>query len=86
MPDVLVKHSGTVVEVAFEAAATRRDVAHGLGAVPDGYEVLWATHVVTAPAWAKRDERIVPLHCATANGRCAVVFYTWQKVRRDARL
>ena len=32
--------AGPVLEIAFPAAATRRDVQHGLGTIPTGFVVL----------------------------------------------
>lgn len=64
------------LEVAFPAANTRRDIAHELGAVPDGYLVLLSTAPIVADDPSKWTDLVAALQATSANARAVVVFFT----------
>lgn len=68
---------GRVLEVTFPAATTRRDVAHGLGVVPDGVLVLAAiTGNVRAVDLHRWTADTAYLEADVANARARVLFVT----------
>lgn len=64
------------VEVHFEAAAVPRAIAHQLGAVPDGYEVVMRTSGLVAVQLDKWTSTIAYLQAGAANTRAILIFYT----------
>lgn len=76
LPGLRYAHVGQPLEVAFPAANTRRDIAHGLGAVPDGYHVLLTTANLIADNPAGWTDLVAGLQADAANARAVVVFFT----------
>lgn len=74
-PTLRYARVGRPLEVAFPAANTRRDIAHGLGVRPDGYHVLLTTANLVADAPDKWTRDVAGLQAAGANARAVVVFF-----------
>lgn len=74
-PTLRYAQVGRPLEVSFPAANTRRDIAHGLGIVPDGYHVLLATANIVADAPDRWTRDIAALQASSANARAVVVFF-----------
>lgn len=75
-PSLRYARIGRPLDVAFPAAATRRDIAHGLGVIPDGYHVLLTTANLTADAPDGWTRDIAALRADAANARAVVVFFS----------
>lgn len=75
---------GAPLRVTFVAANTRRDIAHGLGMIPDGYEIVMADAEVHATPGAPWTTTIAYLQAAAANAHAIVRFYTLREVPVDA--
>ena len=71
---------GPPLEVVFPAAATRRDIPHGLGVVPDGvFVVLQSGGVVTATDVHLWTPNVAWLMASAVNTRARLIFYTLTK-------
>lgn len=71
---------GPVLEVEFPAAGVRRDIAHGLNAVPHGYVVILSSegtiYAVDVASWSPT----LAFFKASANyTRARIAFYTLQE-------
>lgn len=84
-PQFLRAH-GPALEVKFPAALTRRDVAHGLGVVPDGYllarQVGGFVRAIDVHLWTA--DRAY-LEADTAGTRAVVMFFTFREGVVDDR-
>lgn len=70
---------GPVLDVFF-AATDVRDIAHGLGVIPDGYHVLLAVGGTVLAADVHRwTDRVCWLQASDANTRIRVVFFKLQE-------
>jgi len=71
---------GPVLEVVFPAANTPRDLAHGLGVVPDGYLVVLQSrgmiYAVDVDRWTTE---VAWLQASVAQTRARVLFYRLQE-------
>lgn len=71
---------GPVLEIEFPVATTNRDIAHGLGAIPDGYHVLLSSGGVVQAAdvhvWT---DRVCWFQASANYTRARIVFFTLQK-------
>ncbi len=68
---------GPVVDVTFRAAATDRDVVHGLQQRPTGFHVVYADGPVYArpgAEWATKE--LAWLRASNANTHARVIFFT----------
>ena len=63
------------VSVVFPAANTRREVAHGLGVVPDGFQVLEADCNVAREPGEQWTADMAFLRGSAATGRATLVFF-----------
>jgi hypothetical protein len=76
--------TGVLLEVTFPAANSRRDVAHGLGVIPTGYEIRMANgnvHATDVHLWTPT---VAYLISDTANSFARVRFYTSREVPTNA--
>lgn len=72
------------IDVHFPAADTPREVAHGLGEVPDGYLVLWAlVGDVNAENLTTWTDELAFLRADAANTRARIIFVTTREEPRD---
>lgn len=71
---------GPIVEVDFPAAATARDVVHGLQQIPTGFHVIWSDGPVYAEPGRLWTKALAWLRAANANTHARVIFFT---VRED---
>ncbi len=69
-------YEGALVDVVFSAADTQADIRHGLGVVPDGFELVMWDCVVRATPGAQWTTELAYLQSDRANGRIKVLFYT----------
>lgn len=67
---------GPIVEVTFPAAATKRDVLHGLGATPSAYHIVWADGPVYAEPGVLWTKEIAYLRASNANTHARIIFLT----------
>lgn len=67
---------GRPLELHFPAAYTRRDIAHGLDAVPDGYHVLMTTANLIADHSTPWTRDVVALQTDMVDARAIVVFFS----------
>lgn len=75
---------GRPLRVTFAAANSARDIAHGLGVIPDGYEVLFTDgelHATPGKAWTPT---IAYLQAAAANTHAILRFYVLREDPTDA--
>lgn len=75
---------GVPLRVTFVAANTKRDIAHGLGVIPDGYEIILADAEIHATPDVLWTPTIAYLQAAVANAHAIVRFYTLREVPIDA--
>lgn len=75
---------GLAVTVRFPAANMDLDVAHGLGQVPVGYQIVEADGpIARRPGpWATKD--VAYLRSTVAGTRGTVIFFTLREVRNEA--
>jgi hypothetical protein len=76
VPSLRYAQMGRPLDVSFPAGGARRDIAHGLGAIPDGYHVLLTTANLTADAPEAWTRDIAALKADAVNARAVVVFFT----------
>lgn len=75
---------GAPLRLTFPAANTARDVAHGLGVIPDGYEIIFADaklHAAPSLLWTPT---LAYLQADAANAHAIVRFYTLREDPTDA--
>lgn len=75
---------GAVLQVTFPAANSKRDIAHGLGVVPDGYEIVFADAEIHASPGQLWTPDVAYLQANAANSRALVRFYVLREVPIDA--
>lgn len=64
------------VEVHFRSLGVARQIAHQLGAVPDGFEVVRSTGALTAARVDGWTEDMAYVTAAADNTRAILIFYT----------
>lgn len=74
---------GPVVEVAFPAAATKRDVVHGLSQTPTGFHVVWADGPVYAEPGVMWGKELAYLRASNANTHARIIFFTCRGDRAE---
>lgn len=72
------------LRVTFPVATTRRDIAHTLGVVPDGYLLLWADAAITATPGTLWTPTTAYLSAGANNAHAIVIFFTLREVPTDA--
>lgn len=75
---------GRPLRITFAAANTPRDIAHGLGVVPDGYEVFWAdaeVHAANPTSWSTT---VAYLQANAAYAHAVVRFFVLREDPVDA--
>lgn len=74
---------GPVVEVTFPAAASKRDVAHGLQQIPTGFLVVWSDGPVYAEPGLQWTKELAWLRAPNANTHARIIFLTLRGYRND---
>jgi hypothetical protein len=72
------------LRIYFPAAATTREVQHGLGETPDGFLLVHADALVTAVPGLLWTSTLAYLTTPTANARAIVIFYKLKESPTDA--
>jgi len=72
------------LRVRFPAADTPRDIAHGLGDVPTGYRVDWATAPIHATPGLQWTREIAYLQSTVANAEAIITFFVATEAAIDA--
>jgi hypothetical protein len=67
---------GRPVEVHFRSAGATRQVAHQLGATPDGYIIVRTTGALYAVTPERWTEDLALLRAPDVNTRTVLIFYT----------
>jgi len=75
---------GPVVEVTFPVASTRRDIAHGLSQVPDGYFIVWADGTLFAEPGVLWTKDLAYMRSGADNVHARIIFYTVREAYREA--
>lgn len=75
---------GRPLRVTFAAANTKRDIAHGLGVIPDGYRIVMADAEVHATPGALWTPTLAYLQAAADNTHAIIQFYTLREAPLDA--
>jgi hypothetical protein len=75
---------GPVLRVTFPAANTRLDIAHRLGVIPDGYELVFADAEIHATPGVLWTTTIAYLQANAANTHALVRFYVLREDVIDA--
>jgi hypothetical protein len=75
---------GPVLRVVFAAANTQRDIAHGLGVIPDGYEIIFADAEIHATPGKLWTPVLAYLQADAANARALIRFYMLREAPIDA--
>lgn len=72
------------LRVTFPAAGTKRDVAHTLGVIPDGWITVWADAVIGATPGVLWTPTTAYLQASPSNAHAILIFYTLREVPADA--
>ena len=64
-----------VKDITFPAANTRRDVAHGMTTIPEGFSVIWSDGPVYAAPGQQWTNQVAYLQTNAANVHAVVAFY-----------
>lgn len=72
------------LRVKFPAANTARDIAHGLGVIPDGYRIVWTNAEIHATPGTLWTPTLAYLQANAANALAIVRFYVLKDRPVDA--